>query len=81
MLIISWPPIVAAYAIQSYFFAKLIEVFQFTGQKLVTGTNFWASMFFILALGVAACYFVLGYCSLSLSVVRRSWILRDAGLS
>ncbi|KAL1963409.1 hypothetical protein VTN77DRAFT_8425 [Rasamsonia byssochlamydoides] len=58
----------AAYALQSWFFAQLVQVFQFTGQKLRDARNFWALMFFILALAMAVAYYVLGYISTSLSV-------------
>ncbi|KAL4922130.1 P-loop containing nucleoside triphosphate hydrolase protein [Aspergillus aurantiobrunneus] len=57
----------SAFAIQSYLFAKLIEVFQFTGQRLVDAANFWALMFFVLALCVALCYFILGFSSIIVS--------------
>lgn len=59
----------AGYALQSWLFAQLVEVFQFTGQKLVNAANFWALMFFILALAMAAFYFVLGLASNSISMV------------
>jgi ABC-type multidrug transport system fused ATPase/permease subunit len=57
----------SALALQSWFFAKVVEAFQFTGQKLTNAANFWALMFFILALVVAVCYFSLAYSSTSTS--------------
>lgn len=51
----------AAYAIQSYLFAQLINVFTFTGSRLASAANFWSLMFFILALAVGACYGALGF--------------------
>ncbi|GKZ28158.1 hypothetical protein AbraCBS73388_011983, partial [Aspergillus brasiliensis] len=51
----------AAFPIQSWLFAKLIAVFQLTGQSLAHAANFWALMFFILALGTAASYGLMGY--------------------
>ncbi|KAK4918292.1 hypothetical protein LTR66_016884 [Elasticomyces elasticus] len=58
----------AGYALQSWLFAQLVQVFQFTGQKLVNAANFWALMFFILALAMAAFYFILGLASNSISM-------------
>ncbi|KAF5857815.1 hypothetical protein ETB97_005224 [Aspergillus alliaceus] len=58
----------AAFPLQSWLFAKLINVFQYTGQELVDAANFWALMFFILALAVALCYCIVGYSANSLSV-------------
>lgn len=58
----------AAYAVQAYLFSKLIVVFQETGSKLVSDANFWALMFFILALAVGIFYGVIGWTSNSLSV-------------
>ncbi|KAK5102811.1 hypothetical protein LTS08_003612 [Lithohypha guttulata] len=46
----------AANAIQSWIFAQLIQVFQYTGQRLVSAANFWSLMFFILALVVGMSY-------------------------
>ncbi|KXG51540.1 ABC transporter, integral membrane type 1 [Penicillium griseofulvum] len=57
----------SGFSLQSWLFAKLVEVFQFTGQKLVDAANFWALMFFILALAMAAFYFMLGFASNSIS--------------
>lgn len=51
----------ASFALQSWFFAKLIEVFTLTGQRLLDGRDFWSLMFFVLALANALCYTSLGY--------------------
>jgi hypothetical protein len=59
----------AAYALQSWLFAQLIQVFRFTGQKLKDAANFWALMFFVLALAMAVSYFLVGYIGTSLSMV------------
>jgi hypothetical protein len=61
--------VLAAFPLQSWLFANLIDVFRLTGQKLVDAANFWALMFFILSLGIAACYAVVGYSASRLSVV------------
>jgi ATP-binding cassette, subfamily B (MDR/TAP), member 1 len=63
--------LVAAFALQSWFLAKVIQAFQFTGQQLMASAHFWALMFFILAMAVAVSYFIIGYGSNSISVVRK----------
>jgi ATP-binding cassette, subfamily B (MDR/TAP), member 1 len=55
-----------AFPLQSYFFAKVVQVFEFTGSRLVHEGNFWSLMFFVLALGMAVSYLVLGYASTAL---------------
>jgi len=50
----------AAFALQSWFFAQLVQTFQYTGQRLIDAANFWSLMFFILALVVATSYATLG---------------------
>ncbi|KAJ6043575.1 hypothetical protein N7460_004930 [Penicillium canescens] len=67
----------SGYALQSWLFAQLIQVFQFTGQKLVNAANFWALMFFILALAIAAFYFILGWASNSISMFVVSTYRKD----
>ena len=59
----------ATFAVQSFLFAKLVEVFQYLGQKLLDAANFWSLMFFIEAIGVGFCYFVLGWTANTISVV------------
>ncbi|KAF7592329.1 hypothetical protein BBP40_000385 [Aspergillus hancockii] len=58
----------AAFPLQSWLFAQLIQVFQYTGEKLVDEANFWALMFFILALAIAVSYCTVGYSACSVSV-------------
>jgi ATP-binding cassette subfamily B (MDR/TAP) protein 1 len=58
----------AVYATEAYLFSHLIVVFQYTGSKLIQQGNFWALMFFVLALFVAVCYALIGFCTNSLSV-------------
>ncbi|OGE51066.1 hypothetical protein PENARI_c014G05213 [Penicillium arizonense] len=58
----------SAFPLQSWLFANLIDVFRLTGEKLSDAANFWALMFFILSLGIAACYAVIGYSANRLSV-------------
>ncbi|CBF87439.1 ABC transporter ATP-binding protein [Aspergillus nidulans FGSC A4] len=67
----------SGFALQSYLFAKLIEVFNFTGQRLIDAANFWALMFFVLALAVGACYFILGSCSVIVSHFIASFYRKD----
>ncbi|KAJ6007700.1 hypothetical protein N7540_011676 [Penicillium herquei] len=57
----------AAFPLQSWLFAKLIDAFRLTGKELSHAANFWALWFFILALGIAACYGMIGYAALTLS--------------
>jgi hypothetical protein len=52
-------------------------VFQFTGQKLADAADFWALMFFVLALCVAVCYFTLGFSAVVISQVRPFFISND----
>lgn len=51
----------AIYPLQAFIFAKVIEVFTFTGDRLVNKGNFWAGMFGVEAAAVGLAYFVLGY--------------------
>ncbi|KAL4745772.1 hypothetical protein BDW72DRAFT_186104 [Aspergillus terricola var. indicus] len=67
----------SGFAIQSYLFAKLIEVFNFTGRRLIDAADFWALMFFVLALAVGTCYFILGSCSVIVSHFIASFYRKD----
>jgi ATP-binding cassette subfamily B (MDR/TAP) protein 1 len=51
----------AVYPIQAFIFARIIEVFTFTGDRLVSEGNFWAGMFGVEAAAVGLAYFVIGY--------------------
>ena len=42
---------------QAYFYAKVISAFQLTGYNLIHTGNFWALMFFVLAITVGLAYF------------------------
>jgi hypothetical protein len=64
----------AAFPLQSWIFANLIDVFRLTGKELTDGANFWALIFFILSLGIAVCYAAVGYSANRLSVVSK-WCL------
>ena len=51
----------ALFALQSYIFAELIKVFQYTGQQLIDNGNFWSLIFFILGIAAFICYATLGW--------------------
>lgn len=70
----------AAFALQSWLFAHLVQVFQYTGQKLKSTANFWSLMFFILALAMAVFYFLLGFASNSMAMVGPMTRSRFTGL-
>lgn len=69
-------------ALQSWFFARIIQVFQYTGEKLRSSGNFWALMYFVLALAEAVAYFTLGYSTNTAAVVslHLAWSLNEANL-
>ncbi|CAI7603823.1 unnamed protein product [Penicillium manginii] len=67
----------SAYPLQSWLFAKLIQVFSFTDQKLVDAANFWALWFFVLALGIAACYATIGFSANRLAIEMSSTSRRE----
>ncbi|RAL01225.1 ABC transporter ATP-binding protein [Aspergillus ibericus CBS 121593] len=67
----------SGFALQSWLVAKLVQVFQFSGQKLAQAANFWSLMFFILALAMAVCYYVLGMASNSISMFVASTYRQD----
>ncbi|EEP75316.1 multidrug resistance protein 1 [Uncinocarpus reesii 1704] len=58
---------VAGFSVQSFIFAHLIQTFQLTGSELLNRADFWALMFFILAIAVFFFYFLLGFSSVSVS--------------
>ncbi|KAF2193244.1 lipid A export ATP-binding/permease protein-like protein msbA [Zopfia rhizophila CBS 207.26] len=62
----------AVYPLQAYIFANVVEVFTFTGKKLVDRGNFWSGMFGVEAAGVGVSYFVLGFAShiISIAITR-----------
>ncbi|KAJ5516806.1 hypothetical protein N7527_008366 [Penicillium freii] len=62
----------SAYPLQSWLFAKLIDVFSFRGQKLTDAANFWSLWFFVLSLGIAACYAAVGFATNRLAIEMSS---------
>ncbi|KAH7385568.1 P-loop containing nucleoside triphosphate hydrolase protein [Phaeosphaeria sp. MPI-PUGE-AT-0046c] len=62
----------AVYPIQAYIFAYMIQVFTYTGDRLVREGNFWAGMFGVLAAGTGFFYLILGFAShlISIAVTR-----------
>lgn len=71
LLTLAKKAIIAAYPLQSWLFAKLIEVFSFTGQELTDAANFWSLWFFVLSLGIAACYSAVGFATNRLGIVSK----------
>ncbi|KAF9892618.1 hypothetical protein FE257_001020 [Aspergillus nanangensis] len=67
----------AGFALQSWLFANMTQIFQFTGAKLMSSANFWASMFVVLASAMGIFYFVLGFTSNSLSMFMVSAYRKD----
>ncbi|KAJ2985070.1 hypothetical protein NUW58_g5730 [Xylaria curta] len=51
----------AAFPGQAILMSKIIEVFEYTGSELTRRGDFFALMFFVLALGALVIYFVVGY--------------------
>ncbi|KIW02302.1 uncharacterized protein PV09_06449 [Verruconis gallopava] len=66
-----------SYALQAWFFAKLVQVFTFTGQKLAKSRDHWSLMFFILALANTVFYGTLGYSAGMISAATSSSTRRD----
>jgi ATP-binding cassette subfamily B (MDR/TAP) protein 1 len=60
----------AAFPLQSWLFAKLINVIGLPPDQLSSASSHWALMFFLMAIGAAAAYFTLGASSHAISVVR-----------
>ena len=56
------------YPLQAYLFAKVVNVFTYTGDRLVSEGNFFAGMFGVLAGGVGLMYFILGVATHLLSI-------------
>ncbi|KAF2870724.1 leptomycin B resistance protein pmd1 [Massariosphaeria phaeospora] len=50
----------AVYPLQAYIFANVMQVFTFTGLRMVHEGNFWAGMFGVQAAGAGLAYFMLG---------------------
>jgi ATP-binding cassette subfamily B (MDR/TAP) protein 1 len=45
---------------QAYLDAKLVTTFQLSGPALISRSDFWALIWFIVALVVAVAYFIIG---------------------
>jgi hypothetical protein len=58
--------------LQAYLFAQILHVTTFTGHQLQVESAHWALMFLILALGIGAAYFILGWSSTALAMVSLS---------
>jgi ATP-binding cassette subfamily B (MDR/TAP) protein 1 len=58
----------AVYPIQAYVFAYMIQVFTYTGEKLVREGNFWAGMFGVMAAGIGVFYFIMGVASYLIAI-------------
>jgi ATP-binding cassette subfamily B (MDR/TAP) protein 1 len=54
---------------QAYLYAKLVTTFQLTGPALVSRSDFWALIWFIVALIVAVAYFFIGGVGIGLGEV------------
>jgi ATP-binding cassette subfamily B (MDR/TAP) protein 1 len=62
----------AVYPIQAYVFAYMMQVFTYTGDRLIKEGNFWAGMFGVMAAGVGVFYFIMGIAShlIAIAVTR-----------
>ncbi|KAF2034262.1 P-loop containing nucleoside triphosphate hydrolase protein [Setomelanomma holmii] len=67
----------AVYPIQAYIFAKLMNVFTFTGDRLRSEGNFYAGMFGVVAAGVGAAYFIIGIAGHLISVAVKSYYRQE----
>lgn len=54
--------------IQSYLFAQILHVTTYFGKALSDASAHWALMFFLLAIGIAIAYFILGWASNSIAM-------------
>lgn len=61
---------IAMFPLQAYIFGQLIGIFTLTGSELVRRGNFWALMFFVLALAVFLAYFIVAWVGHVISCVR-----------
>ena len=60
----------AAFPLQAWLFAKLLNVISVPPDEVSSASSHWALMFFVLALAVAVAYFTLGASSHAISMVR-----------
>ena len=49
----------ALFPMQAFLYAKVVAAFQLTGPALTSQGNFWALMWFILAIVIAVAYFAI----------------------
>ncbi|KAF2472343.1 P-loop containing nucleoside triphosphate hydrolase protein [Lindgomyces ingoldianus] len=59
----------AVHPLLAFVFANVIQVFTYTGDRLVSEGNFYAGMFGVLAAGTGVAYFVLGIATHLISIV------------
>ncbi|KAL7927748.1 multidrug resistance-type transporter protein [Trichoderma austrokoningii] len=62
----------AATPLQAWLFAKLIVVFEFSGEKLLHESRFWSLMWFVLAIGVGISYFGAFFASTRMASIIRA---------
>ena len=62
---------------QAVLFSKIVTVFEYTGAKLQSRGNFWALMFFVLALATLTAYASIGYVWTSVAFIMGR-VYRDA---
>lgn len=67
----------SAFALQAWFFAKLITVFTYVGQQLLDARDKWSLMFFILAIANVFTYGGLAYASAVLLASTKSASRKD----
>lgn len=65
----------SVYPLQAYVFAMVVQVFTYTGDKLLHDGYFFSGMFGVLAAGVGLSYFVLGCSSHLISTVSHPSLL------
>lgn len=71
----------ALFPMQAFLYAKVVSTFELTGSALIDRGDFWAFMWFILALVVAVAYFTIGAIGTGLGEVRSPYYLpRDSSL-
>jgi hypothetical protein len=66
------------FPVQAILYAKVVNTFQLTGPALVSRGNFWALMWFILAIVNAIAYFVIGGIGVGLGEVSLSNIFMSS---
>jgi ATP-binding cassette subfamily B (MDR/TAP) protein 1 len=59
----------AAYPLQAYLFGKVVEVFTFARDRMILWGNFWAVMFFLLAITTGFSFLIIGWSAALTAVV------------